>query len=154
MKDNEITSYAESLQDYMVEMRRAWLREQGYTDKQIQDMPLNGRPKDPGLPIDTGAISAVGRQLLIICGCRERSYWDGVRTLMADDPDTTVSGSRLMDVTAYILRRDFASWVSNVCAIPNQELDIAMGHKVKVSMKRDIPLTTGRKRPLQTRWRA
>ena len=118
----------------MVEMRRAWLREQGYTNKQIQDMPLNGRPKDPGLPIDTGAISAVGRQLLIICGCRERSYWDGVRTLMADDPDTTVSGSRLMDVTAYILRRDFASWVSNVCAIPKQELDIAMGHKVKVSM--------------------
>lgn len=119
------------LLSHWVEKRRTWLLEQGYSGEQISDMPLNGHPKDPERAVDSGAVSAIGRRLLQLCGC-DGDYWNDVRTLMADAPDTSVDGGRMNDVTAYVLRRDFASRASNVCAVSKQELDIALGHRVQL----------------------
>lgn len=120
------------LLSHWAEKRRAWLLGQGYSEEQISGMPLNGHPKDPRRAVESNAVSAIGRLLLQLCGC-DGDYWNDVRTLMSDEPDTSADGGRMNDVTAYVLRRDFASRASNVCAVSKQELDIALGHKVYVS---------------------
>ena len=120
----------------MVEARRVWLRGQGFSNEQIMDLPLNGHPKNPKAPIDSGAISAIGRRLLQICGCSGREYWDNVRTLMAEEPDTTVSGRRMTDAMTYVLRRDFASRAANVCGISKLALDWILGHAANVPAHR------------------
>lgn len=112
----------------MLELRRNWLEEQGYTPEQIQCFPISGHPANPAEFASANLISAAGRILLQLCGCSE-SYWDGLRSLMGAQADLLETGVSLSDITAYALRRDFASRAANICGVNNTELDFALGHK-------------------------
>lgn len=117
----------------MLAVCREWLSGQGYTQEEILRMPILGHPADPTKLIHSNLLSAAGRLLLQICGCKEQD-WEKVRALMLTEPDTQIDGSRMNDMTAYVLRRDFASRAANVCGIKAKALDMALGHKVKLSI--------------------
>lgn len=117
----------------MLSLRRRWLEGQGYTPAEIDHLPISGRPEDPTRFAPCYQISAAGRALLLASGCGE-TYWEGVRDLMRKEPDPLGEGGGLSDITAYALRRDFASRAANHCGVSAKELDYALGHKVQGSV--------------------
>ena len=100
------------------------------TGKSVLHFPIRGYYNDPEQFVSCDVISAVGRRLLQICGCKEE-FWDGSRELMRLEPDVEDGIQIGTDLTAYVLRRDFASRAANVCGATDQELNFALGHKVK-----------------------
>ena len=100
------------------------------TGKSVHHFPISGDYNDPEQFVSCDVISAVGRRLLQLCGCKEE-FWDGSRELMRQEPDVEGGVPIGTDLTAYVLRRDFASRASNVCGVIQEEVDFALGHKVK-----------------------
>lgn len=119
------------LQD-MIQLRRQWLAEQGYTMDQIMEMPINGKPAAPNEPVQSPLISAAGRRLLQVCGYSAEKM-EKARKLMAKETDIEADGTVMQDIAAYVLRRDFASRAANICAIPAVSVDILLGHKTQLS---------------------
>ena len=52
---------------------------------------------------------------------------DSIRPLMAREPDI-VDGVRETDISAYILRRDWAGRMANVCGMSAEDVDYYLGH--------------------------
>ena len=98
--------------------------------KSVHHFPISGHYDDPEQFVPCSVISAVGRRLLQICGCKAE-FWDGSRELRRLEPDVEGGIPIGTDLTAYVLRRDFASRASNVCGVIQEEVDFALGHKVK-----------------------
>ena len=117
----------------MLADRKAYLQDKEDAEgsgKSVDHFPISGHYTDPEQFVPCDDISAVGRRLLQICGCKEE-FWDGSRELMRLEPDVEDGIQIGTDLTAYVLRRDFASRAANVCGVTDQELNFALGHKVK-----------------------
>ena len=100
-----------------------YLRSEQGVHRLVRISPFNAAGKRQTSFVSCDVISAVGRRLLQICGCKEE-FWDGSRELMRLEPDVEDGIQIGTDLTAYVLRRDFASRAANVCGATDQELTI------------------------------
>lgn len=93
----------------------------GISQEQINDMPvcdLKGR--------NASELSKYFRQVFVRSGISAEQL-DSIRPLMAREPDI-VDGVRETDISAYILRRDWAGRMANVCAMSAEDVDYYLGH--------------------------
>lgn len=90
-----------------VQLRIRQLQEIGCTAQEIDDMPL-GTTNDAEL-------SAFVRKLLLFAGCDSQMITDNVSESAQIDH---------ADISAYILRRDWATRMANCCGMPMDMLDI------------------------------
>lgn len=79
-------------------------------------------------------LSAWIRELLVECGCNEVLLAAAARE-QDEHPDRDGSGRPIRDLSAYILRRDWASRARNVCGFTQIEIDYLLGHKIRVPKK-------------------
>ena len=98
----------------------------------IDNLPISYQPGTSQLFVPSSQISAAGRALLLASGCTV-SYWEDMLDLMSGKLDLSQDGEKLRDITAYALRRDFASRAANSCGVTERELDLALGHKIRCS---------------------
>jgi hypothetical protein len=119
-----------------IRARRAALEALGYSAEQIANAYIVSRDGDPFALADPKALSGYVRGQLERLGCRE-DYWAAVSLLAASEPDTDECGGRLADPTAYLLRRNGCSYLTNCAAAPltagaqiplYKLVDLLMGH--------------------------
>ena len=103
-----------------IRLRIQQLQAQGYTAQEIENMPL-GTTNDSEL-------SACVKRLLLLAGCNSQIITES--TAEAIQTDST-------DVSAYILRRDWATRMANCCGMPMDMLDKLLGHARRDNAKRD-----------------
>lgn len=103
-----------------VQLRIRQLQEIGCTAQEIDDMPL-GTTNDAEL-------SAFVRKLLLFAGCDSQMITDNVSESAQIDH---------ADISAYILRRDWATRMANCCGMPMDMLDKLLGHARRDNAKRD-----------------
>ncbi len=108
-------------------LRISQLKEAGYTQEQIDNMPVCSMPKDPTTRATANELSVYVRVLLSDCGCNAE-YWEAVIALMEMNPDSDADGHPLRDVGAYALRRDGCSRLCNICNMDPMLVDALMGH--------------------------
>lgn len=115
----------------------AHLQSLGYSDAEIAEMPFVTDGTSLDLPIRPPALSEYIRKVLLLCGCSE-SFLEGQRLDMGRCPDYDLDGHASCDISAYILRRDFATRQANCCGMPMPTLDYLLGHRRKESTIRDF----------------
>ena len=98
----------------------------------MDNLPISYQPGTSQLFVPSSQISSAGRALLLASGCTV-SYWEDMLDLMSGKLDLSQDGEKLRDITAYALRRDFASRAANSCGVTERELDLALGHKIRCS---------------------
>ena len=103
-----------------VQLRIRQLQEIGCTAQEIDDMPL-------GTTNDT-ELSAFVRKLLLFAGCDSQMITDNVSESAQIDH---------ADISAYVLRRDWATRMANCCGMPMDMLDKLLGHARRDNAKRD-----------------
>lgn len=104
----------------------AFLKEKGHSDDEIQQMPFVAEhltdhirpPKLSSYILDT----------LKCCGCTE-DFLEQQRDYLKHYPDYDAQGRRVGDLSAYVLRRDYATRLSFICGVRMDVLDCLMGHK-------------------------
>lgn len=84
---------------------------------------------------DTRKLSATLRQMLMDAGLTAE-YFAAAEQAMREKPDYDGFGRPVFDVCAYILRRDWSSRARNVCGLTSLEIDIFLGHRVKIPQKK------------------
>lgn len=105
-----------------VQLRIKQLRADGFSEEQIKLMPLASYDNAEGSFVPASALSGFVKDLLLLCGVqRERLATDGAEKLVIDREDKR-------DITAYILRRDFATRGIYCCGITPAEMDYLLGH--------------------------
>ena len=72
-----------------LQMRMDWLREQGFTDEEIQKLPVVSSANDPRLMASPNDLSAYLRELLSLLGCGKK-YWEAVDEVMLAEPDMEI----------------------------------------------------------------
>ena len=108
-----------------IRARMAYLRELGYTDGQIRDMPAVSAEWDPTTQASPAALRAFLLSILTRAMDRDDSYWDAVKMQMSEEPDMDAYGNPSKDITAYIARR---TELCNGCDMPSLLVDAMMGH--------------------------
>lgn len=103
-----------------VQLRIRQLQEIGCTAQEIDDMPL-GTTKDAEL-------SAFVRRLLLLAGCDSQILAANTSELAQIDS---------VDISAYRLRRDWATRMANCCGMPMDMLDKLLGHARRDNAKRN-----------------
>lgn len=90
---------------------------------------------------DTRKLSATLRQMLMDAGLTAE-YFAAAEQAMREKPDYDGFGRPVFDVCAYILRRDWSSRARNICGLTSLEIDILLGHRVKIpkKMREDLRL--------------
>ena len=88
----------------LVMERIEYLRQAGYTDEEIWEMPLVSDPDDPCKYADPSALSSYAKALLLTCGYSQERFQLAASLSVREPLD--VDGPPEKDVTAYILRRD------------------------------------------------
>lgn len=97
---------------------------------------LSAAPDDEAYWVcDTRLLSATVKSMLVKAGLTE-DYLTAAERTMRDKPDYDEVGRPIYDVSAYILRRDWASRARNVCGYTSIEIDYSLGHDVKIPKKR------------------
>lgn len=111
-----------------IRARMAYLRSQGYTEKQIWEMPAVSSERDPTTQARPAALSAFLLQILTKHLNLDDVYWDSLKTQMAEEPDMDANGMPTTDITAYIARRSRCTELCNGCGINPLLVDAMMGH--------------------------
>lgn len=110
--------------------RKAYLRRLGYTDEQIETMPVVSAADDcekAALPNDLS--SYLRRLISAISHCGD-DFWRAVNALMREEVDLESDGSPSKDPSAYVLRRNACSVLCNFCGMFADLVDALMGHKL------------------------
>ncbi len=107
----------------------------GYSDDYIKTLPITYIEGDPSVLTRSHDISAFVRKLLLLIGCNDR-YFAAIYNLMHEEPDI-VDNEKVNDVSAYILRRDWATRACNVCGLKSDQVDYLIGHAIKKGQKVD-----------------
>lgn len=103
-----------------VQLRIRQLQAQGYTAQEIENIPL-GTTNDSDL-------SAFVKKLLLLAGCNSQIITESTAEAMHTDS---------ADISAYTLRRDWATRMANCCGMPMDMLDKLLGHVRRDNAKRD-----------------
>lgn len=115
----------------------AKMRELGYSDEKIQEMPFVTDGFSFDKPIQPTFLSDWIRQLLLLCGC-SKEFLDGQKLCMERYIDFDLNRTNTQEVCAYILRRDFATRLSTRCGVSVDALDYLLGHCRKEDTVRDF----------------
>lgn len=110
--------------------RKAYLRQLGYTDKQIETMPVVSASDDcekAALPND---LSSYLRRLISFISHFGVDFWRAVDSLMREEVDLESDGSPSKDPSAYVFRRNECSMLCNFCGMDSNLVDALMGHKL------------------------
>lgn len=83
---------------------------------------------------NTRTLSKTIRAYLVDAGL-SKEYLTTAAQEMRNKPDIDGTGSRVYDICAYILRRDWASRARNICGLPSVIIDALLGHEVKTPQK-------------------
>lgn len=113
------------------------LKEHGYSEDAIQEMPFVTDGTSLNEYIHPNKLSEYIRKLLLLCGCT-KEFLEGQRFLMERYPDRINDNLTNRDVSAYILRRDYATRLSTRCGVPMDTLDYLLGHCQKENVGRDF----------------
>lgn len=111
-----------------IRARMAYLRGLGYTDAQIQDMPVVSSERDATTQARPAELSAFLLGILTRTMPPDDDYWDTVKMQMTQEPDMDAYGIPSTDVTAYIARRSRCSELCNGCGMDPLLVDAMMGH--------------------------
>lgn len=111
-----------------IRARMAYLREQGYTEEQIRDMPAVSAERDPTTQASPAALRAFLLSILTRAMALDDSYWDAVKIQMSEEPDMDAYGNPSKDITAYIARRSRCTELCNGCGMAPLLVDAMMGH--------------------------
>lgn len=87
------------------------------------------------LTCDPRKLSATLREMLMDAGLTAEDF-AAAEQAMREKPDYDGFGRPVFDVCAYILRRDWASRARNICGLTSLEIDVFLGHRVKVPQKK------------------
>jgi len=120
----------------LIQARREYLRSQGYSDDEIDDMYACSAPKDPKQIAKPQDLSRYVRELLMEAGLTQE-YIDVAEKLMRVQPDLDDNNQPNYDVAAYILRRDGCTVRCNVCGMLPDLVDAEMGHRLSRKCKED-----------------
>ena len=97
---------------------------------------LSTDPSDTSnLVCDPRKLSATLREMLFDAGLTAEEF-AAAEQAMREKPDYDGFGRPVFDVCAYILRRDWSSRARNVCGLTSLEIDILLGHRVKIPQKK------------------
>jgi integrase len=107
--------------------RIKFLCSKGYDIETISTLPIVSQNANYGEFVDSSVLSEYARRILIACGITESAI-SASRFLLNDDPDTQNPDFTEKDITAYILRRDFASRCGNICGLSTSDIDYLLGH--------------------------
>ena len=118
-----------------LQMRMDWLREQGFTDEEIQKLPVVSSANDPRLMASPNDLSAYLRELLSLLGCGKK-YWEAVDEVMLAEPDMDGNKKPSRDPSAYVLRRNGCTLCCNICGMHPDLVDALMGHKLSKNCKK------------------
>lgn len=118
-----------------LQMRMDWLREQGFTDEEIQKLPVVSSANDPRLMASPNDLSAYLRGLLSLLGCG-KNYWEAVDEVMLAEPDMDGNKKPSRDPSAYVLRRNGCTLCCNICGMHPDLVDALMGHKLSKHCKK------------------
>lgn len=113
------------------------LRNLGYSDDQISAMPLAPKRNTYDILCEGSDISAFARKLLTVTGSSDEFLQASI-TLMNKEPDTDSDGNLLQDTSAYVLRRDWCSRVSDICGLSRPAVDYHIGHENKDAKSYDF----------------
>lgn len=119
----------------LVMARIEYLHQAGYIDEEILEMPLVSDPNDPRKYADPSDLSSYAKALLLTCGYSQEHFRLAASLSVREPLD--VGGPPEKDVTAYILRRDWAGRASNVCGLSSADVDYLIGHKNPATKERD-----------------
>ena len=111
-----------------IRARMAYLRRQGYTDAQIQDMPAVSAEWDPTTQARPAALSAFLLRILVKAMNPDADYWDAIKIQMGEEPDMEADGKPTTDISAYIARRSRCTELCNGCGMAPLLVDAMMGH--------------------------
>lgn len=111
-----------------IRARMAYLRELGYTEEQIRDMPAVSAERDPTTQASPAALRAFLLSILTRAMALDDSYWDAVKIQMSEEPDMDAYGNPSKDITAYIARRSRCTELCNGCGMAPLLVDAMMGH--------------------------
>ena len=130
VKDGEVTDILKTSNSYRVVVGPYWPR---IMMQQCEDrLAAIGEEISPY--IDVSEFSSRLKVMLQRSGC-EAGFFRAAQVLMDHYPDK-VDDSINLDVTSYILRRDYASRARNICGLSNDEIDALLGHKRMWGVKR------------------
>lgn len=125
------TAIGGKLMHDLVELRIKYLKEKGYSDNAIANMPFVPAPDNPTAFASPSQLAAYGKRLMLACGYSS-STLDAAIVTMLVEPDVDVDGKKPERyVSAYIMRRDFTSRGENVCGITRSHIDKVIGHATK-----------------------
>lgn len=113
-----------------LEKRKQYLRDQGFTDAEIQEMPIVSMPHDPRVAATPNDLSAYVRRFLRLF-LHDDQYWETVQQAMLMEPDLEDDKSASTDPAAYALRRNCCSILCNCCGMDPDLVDALMGHKLR-----------------------
>ena len=107
--------------------RMDYLKNANYTDAEIADMPVVAAKNDCRQYAGTSKLSAFAAMLLNSIKAYDEK---GVCLTMLKEPMFESDGvTRITDPSAYILRRDWCSRMSNICGLEYDTLDYLLGHE-------------------------
>lgn len=112
----------------LIDARCTYLRQLGFTEAEILEMPLVSHPKDCTQYADPSDLSAYAKNLLLTCGLTQEQLLKAT-VLMTREPDLDEEGKPETDISAYILRRDWVGRAANVCGMSSVDIDYLIGHK-------------------------
>lgn len=112
-----------------IEKRKEHLRKIGYTDEQIAQMYIVCDSKDPMSPIRPAEFSDTIRDWLTKFGCSDE-FW-----VAADEEFAQMHSEGCVDeneksLTAYVLRRDAISVMTNLSQLPPLLVEAIVGHQL------------------------
>ena len=122
----------------LILLRKHRLRELGYTEEEIREMPVVCKDGNPRERLENvSELSTFGKNLLLACGVSQEQYKESTN-LIFREPDEDYDGEKLGEVAFYILRRDFISRCLNVCGMDPRVVDYLVGHKRKDKTTEDF----------------
>lgn len=125
----------------LLSKREEYLTSIGYTPDYIKTLPITYQHGDPSILIRSSEVSAFAKKLLFLIGCTDE-YFMAMYKLMIEEPDL-VDGEKITDITAYILRRDWATRACNICGLRPDQVDYLMGHSIQKDKKEDYQTPEG-----------
>lgn len=121
---------------FFARKRLDYLQSLGYSQEQLQVMPLVSSPKSPVTSASGSELSAYVRQLLSACGC-SKEFWHSAAILMVKEPDISPESMAEKSVEAYVLRRDFITRALNCCGMSAVDVDYLVGHANRAPHMKD-----------------
>lgn len=112
-----------------VDLRIAFLQDLGFSRDRIMELPIASAAGNPEILTRSNMISALVRELLLLCGITD-DFLQVTRDLTDWEPDI-VGEEKVIDVAAYILRRDFGTRACHICGFTMDEVDYLLGHAAK-----------------------